>query len=196
MSFKRYFLGHFVDNSDIFTTAVIGPGSQKQEDDFDFLFQLHCVDLFALIIFVRFLSPCTPPCQLQLKLCRDATLVEDMSWENESWKARRASVTTVVTTSPSVNTWLYCRQLTTVCKSPLNFQKILFLFFKCHGPWTLWRFEINWVNFYSDNLNDFAQVFIIRNILSLHGGLGNSLYVMYLWNFLCHIPSICRLRVP
>ena len=50
-------------------------------------------------------------------------------------------------------------------------QKILFLFFKCHSPWTLWRFVIKWVNYFSDNLNDFAQVFVIQNILSLHGGL-------------------------
>ena len=50
-------------------------------------------------------------------------------------------------------------------------QKIRFLFFKCHSCWTLWRFVIKWVNYFSDNLNDFAQVFVIKNILSLHGGL-------------------------
>ena len=46
-------------------------------------------------------------------------------------------------------------------KSPVNFQKIHFLFFKCHSPWTLWRFEIKWVNYHCDNLHDFAQVFVI-----------------------------------
>ena len=53
-------------------------------------------------------------------------------------------------------------------------QKIRFLFFKCHGPWTLWRFVIKWVNYFSGNLNDFAQVFVIQNILSLHGGLNGD----------------------
>ena len=47
-------------------------------------------------------------------------------------------------------------------------QNTQILFFKWHDPWILSRFEIKWVNIYSDNLNNFAQVFVVRNILSLH----------------------------
>ena len=46
---------------------------------------------------------------------------------------------------------------------------------------TLWRFENKWVNFYSDNLNNFAQVFVVGINLSLHASLQNSLLVCATW---------------
>ena len=83
VTFKRYFLGHFVDNSDIFTTAIIGPGRDNFDSPVSYFLFMVTYSHSLVIIFVHFLSPCPPFCQLQLKLCQDATLVADTSWENE-----------------------------------------------------------------------------------------------------------------
>ena len=64
-----------------------------------------------------------------------------------------------------------CLQSLFSSRPPLNFQKNHFLFFKCHGQWTLPRFIIKWVNIYCDNLKDFANVFHIYDRLGLHGSL-------------------------
>ena len=175
VSFKRYFLGNFVDNSDIFVTALL-----VQEERI--LIPVSYFLFIVIIVLVNFLSPCPPfsQLQLQLKLSQDAIYMANTDWENErKWwvhykacsGAKSNNCFWPVSTATVLLLWLCCCQLTVSCKSSLNFQKIRFLFFKCHSPWTLRRFEIKWVNFYSNNLNDFAQVFVIRNVLSSHGGL-------------------------
>ena len=86
VSFKRYFLGHFVDNSDIFVTALLVQEERILTPVSYFLF-------IVIIVLVNFLSPCPPFCQLQLKLCQDATWrtqTEKMN-ENDECKAQAKS---------------------------------------------------------------------------------------------------------
>ena len=49
MTFKRYFLGHFLYNLDIFTTVNIGAGRENFDSQASFSFSL----LFALSIFMK-----------------------------------------------------------------------------------------------------------------------------------------------
>ena len=146
VSFKRYFLGHFVDNSDIFVTALLVQEERILIPVSYFLFIVRYAHSLVIIVLVNFRSPCPPVCQLQLKLCRMShwwrTQTEKMN-ENDECKAQAKSNNCFLPVSTATTVLLlWLCQLTVSCKSSINFQKIRFLFFKCHSPWTLRRFEI------------------------------------------------------
>ena len=96
VSFKRYFLGNFVDNSDIFVTALL-----VQEERI--LIPVSYFLFIVIIVLVNFLSPCPPfsQLQLQLKLCQDATwrTQTEKTNENDECTAKRAQAQRATTAS-------------------------------------------------------------------------------------------------
>ena len=152
-TFKRYFLVYFVGNSAIFAVTIL-------VQDFDLILR----QLFRFIPWLIIYSGIPPTCvrtqHTQTRSHRRWQLRAEKSltkwWECSKVEVEKKQLSKIFFSSTTKWKCLNIKQ---------NTQS---LFFKWHDPWIPSRFEIKWVNIYSDNLNNFAQVFVVRNILSLH----------------------------
>ena len=148
--FKRYFLGHFADNSDIFTTAVLVQEARSRKRRFWFIWLAH-----RRVTTVACQLTCWQTCFLTERL-RQGDLLGLRAAVGEMPHCLISSQPSNSHLSSVENS---CWQFWFWSKSPLNFQNNHFLFFKWDSPWILSNFEIKWVNSHCDILKHHGKFF-------------------------------------